>query len=232
MLKKSLVILFSLGISTNLALADDHADAGGTWFGAVDFSTNLSTDVSPEDNSGQAPIYTSGISEDIDTSWGVGLGYRYNANIAVALRYEQADLEAGNTINYVSASPTQITSSSDADVTNVMLEGLYIVPYSEQLEFFILGGIGEAEIETHAAFDATGQITCGAENTDTSIRVGIGATYFMSQTSGFYAGLQRTEYGDVIIRENPSGGACGGISAAKDNDLESDDFRLGYFISF
>ena len=53
MLKKSLVILFSLGISTNLALADDHADAGGTWFGAVDFSTNLSTDVSPEDNSGQ-----------------------------------------------------------------------------------------------------------------------------------------------------------------------------------
>ena len=112
-----------------------------------------------------------------------------------------------------------------------MLEGLYIVPYSEQLEFFILGGIGEAEIETHAAFDATGQITCGAENTDTSIRVGIGATYFISQTSGFYAGLQRTEYGDVNIRDHSSG-ACAGISAAKDKDLESDDFRLGYFISF
>ena len=81
MLKNSLVILFSMGISTNLALADDHADAGGTWFGAVDFSTNLSTDVSPEDNSGQAPIYTSGLTEDIDTSWGVGLGYRYNATL-------------------------------------------------------------------------------------------------------------------------------------------------------
>ena len=231
MLKNSLVILFSLGLLTNLAFADDHSNAGGTWFGLVDFSTNLSTDVSPEDNSGVAPIYTSGISNDIDTSWGVGLGYRYNTNIAVALRYEQADLEAGNTINYVSASPTQITSSSDADVTNIMLEGLYIVPYSDQLEFFLLGGIGEAEIETHAAFDATGQITCGAENTDTSIRVGIGATYFMSQTSGFYAGLTRTEYGDVNVREYSSG-ACGGISVAKDKDLESDDFRVGYFISF
>jgi len=231
MLKKSLVILFSLGISTNLALADDHADAGGTWFGAVDFSTNLSTDVSPEDNSGQAPIYTSGISEDIDTSWGVGLGYRYNANIAVALRYEQADLEAGNVINYVSAASTQVTSSSDADVTNIMLEGLYIVPYSDQLEFFILGGIGEAEIETHAAFSGATQLTCGAENTDTSIRVGIGGTYFMSQTSGFYAGITRTEYGDVNIRDYFSG-ACQNNSAAKDKDLESDDFRVGYFISF
>ncbi len=231
MLKNSLVILFSLGLSTNLAFADDHADAGGTWFGAVDFSTNLSTDVSPEDNSGVAPIYTSGISEDIDTSWGVGLGYRYNTNIAVALRYEQADLEAGNVINYVSAASTQVTSSSDADVTNIMLEGLYIVPYSEQLEFFILGGIGEAEIETHAAFGGATQLTCGAENTDTSIRLGIGGTYFMSQTSGFYAGITRTEYGDVNIRDH-SGGACAGISAAKDKDLESDDFRVGYFISF
>ena len=165
----------------------------------------------------------------MSTSWGVGLGYRYNANIAVALRYEQADLETGNTINYVSASPTQITSSSDADVTNVMLEGLYIVPYSEQLEFFILGGIGEAEIETHAAFDATGQITCGAENTDTSIRVGIGATYFISQTSGFYAGLQRTEYGDVIVRENPQERA-GAYPLPKTMILKATIFRLGYFI--
>ena len=231
MLKNSLIILFSLGLSTNLAFADDHADTSGTWFGAVDFSTNLSTDVSPEDNSGIAPIYTSGISEDIDTSWGVGLGYRYNTNIAVALRYEQADLEAGNVINYVSAASTQVTSSSDADVTNIMIEGLYIVPYSDQLEFFILGGIGEAEIETHAAFDGATQLSCGAENTDTSIRLGIGGTYFMSQTSGFYAGLTRTEYGDVNIRDR-IGGACAGISAAKDKDLESDDFRVGYFISF
>ena len=231
MIKNSLVALFSLGLSTNLAFADDHVDTGGTWFGAVDFSTNLSTDVSPEDNSGVAPIYTSGLTNDIDTSWGVGLGYRYNPNIAIALRYEQADLEAGTTINYVSAASTPVTSSSDADVTNIMLEGLYIFPYSDQLEFFVLGGIGEAEIETHASFSGTNQLTCGYTNTDTSTRVGIGGTYFMSQTSGFYAGLTRTEYGDVIIRDESSG-ACSGVSAAKDNDLESDDFRVGYFISF
>ena len=53
----------------------------------------------------------------------------------------------------------------------------------------------------------------------------------MSQTSGFYAGLTRTEYGDVNIRDYLSG-ACAGISAAKDKDLESDDLRIGYFISF
>ena len=231
MLKNSLIVLFSLGLATNLALADDHSDTSGTWFGAVDFSTNLSTDVSPEDNSGVAPIYTSGITDDIDTSWGIGLGYRYNSNIAVALRYEQADLEAGSVINYVSAASTQVTSSSDSDVTNIMLEGLYIIPYSDQLEFFVLGGIGEAEIETHASFSGNNQLICGYTNTETSTRVGIGGTYFMSQDSGFYAGLTRTEYGDVLIRDESSG-ACSGVSAAKDNDLESDDFRVGYFISF
>ena len=231
MFRNLLAVLIFLGISNDLPLADDHADTGGTWFGAVDFSTNLSTDVSPEDNSGIAPIYTSGILEDIDTSWGIGLGYRYNTNIAVALRYEQADLEAGSVINYVSAASTQVTSSNDADVTNIMLEGFYIVPYSNQLEFFILGGIGEAEIETNAGFSGATQLTCGAENTDTSIRVGVGGTYFMSQTSGFYAGLTRTEYGDVNIR-NHLGGACAGLSVAKDKDLESDDFRVGHFISF
>ena len=86
MLKKSLVILFSLGLSTNLAFADDHADAGGTWFGAVDFSTNLSTDVSPEDNSSVAQFILLEF-QKISTHLGVlvlaTIQYQYCCSIAL-----------------------------------------------------------------------------------------------------------------------------------------------------
>ena len=234
MWKGPLVALCALGLSTNLAVADDHANSGSTWFALADFSTNLSTDVTGTDNSEVAPIYKSGISDDLDMSWGIGVGYRYDNNIAAVLRYEEADLEVGSSINYVSTAASTVDQASDTEITNVMLEAAYFIPYSERLEFFLLGGIGEAEIETFDIKEMQSgtlvTLACGDENTETSLRVGIGATYYMSQQNGFYAGITRTDYGDVRIREYSS--ACASTSPAKDKDLETDDFRIGYFMSF
>ena len=227
--KKSLVGLFVLGLSTNLAFADDHANSGSTWFALVDFSTNLSTDATPVDPD-TSDTYTGGITEDLDTSFGIGVGYRYENNIGAILRYEEADLEVGSQV-IIGGTSQAVTGSSDTEISNIMLEAAYFIPYSENLEFFVLGGIGKAEIETNRIdLDGT-QAGCGFENKETSMRVGIGATYYMSQTNGFYAGVTRTDYGDVNIRDYDTSCAAS-ESAAYDKDLESDDFRIGYFMSF
>ncbi len=237
MWKNSFVALCALGLSTNLAIADDHTSSGSTWFALADFSTNLSTDVSPEDTSGIGNIYSGGITDDLDSSWALGLGYRYDNNIAAVLRYEEADVEVASQITFSNGSPIAVTSSSDTEITNVMLEAAYFIPYSESLEFFLLGGIGEAEIETSdimmTVSGVVENLSCSDKNTETSLRVGIGATYYMSQTNGFYAGITRTDYGDVTIKDYNDPGVCSSASSkALDADLETDDFRIGYFMSF
>lgn len=227
--RNSLLGLCALGLSTSLAFADDHANSGSTWFALVDFSTNLSTDAMPVD-SDTTNTYSGGLTEDLDTSFGIGVGYRYNNNIGAILRYEEADLEVGSQV-ITGGTSQAVTSSSDTEISNIMLEAAYFIPYSENLEFFVLGGIGKAEIETNRIDLAGAQASCGAENKETTMRVGIGATYYMSQTNGFYAGVTRTDYGDVRIRDFDSG-CDASESTAYDKDLESDDFRIGYFMSF
>ena len=229
LVKNSIMALCALGLSTNLAFADDHVNSASTWFALVDFSTNLSTDASPEDNSSDP--YGGGLTDDLDMSWGLGLGYRYDNNIAAVLRYEEADVEVASQVT-IDGTAIPTTRSSDTEITNIMLEAAYFIPYSESLEFFVLGGIGEAEIETNEIDLAGDQATCGVKNDETSLRVGIGATYYMSQTNGFYAGITRTDYGDVRIRDFDSGACSSSESTALDKDLETDDFRIGYFMSF
>ena len=224
-----MMALCALGLSTNMAFADDHANSGSTWFALIDFSTNLSTDVSPVDST-TTDVYSGGISDDLDASWGIGVGYRYENNIGAILRYEEADLEVGDQV-IIGGTPQAVTGSSDTEISNIMLEAAYFIPYSESLEFFVLGGVGEAEIKTHVIDLEGTQAGCGVDNNETSLRVGIGATYYMSQTNGFYAGITRTDYGDVRIRDYDTSCAASD-SAAYDKDLETDDFRIGYFMSF
>mgnify|MGYP001118961623 CR=1 FL=1 len=69
-----------------------------------------------------------------------------------------------------------------------MLEGTYFIPYSDNIEFFALGGIGRAEItsnQLNTVFEGEiEQATCKFENDSTSYRLGLGASYYMSQKSG------------------------------------------------
>ena len=118
MLRKTfLVALCTLGLSTNIAIADDHATSGSTWFALVDFSTNLSTGASPEDTASDP--YGGGLTDDLDMSCGLGLGYRYDNNIAAVLRYEQADVEVASQVT-INGTPQAVTRSSDTEITNIM----------------------------------------------------------------------------------------------------------------
>ena len=249
----------STGLSTSVALADGYessgyaaggyeaANAGAKgdyFFGQIDYSINIKTDVTSESapaSIAQGSAYTGGLIDEFDSSWGVGIGYRYGNNVAAIVRYEEASASSDAALRFVdvngSPQTRTITDSGDTDITNIMLEAAYFMPYSEKVEFFVLGGLGRAEIETQdLSVNIVGlgsyRVGCGEQETNTSYRLGAGATYAMTRAAGFYAGVTYTNYGDLAAKETDDNQNCSTRSGSQDVDLESQDVRIGYYINF
>ena len=257
MLKRVLLSAAALGFSTSIAVAGGHTTSntgmnGDYFFGQIDYSFNLNTEFKPEDG---APTYdagsdehdrayTGGYVDDFDSSWGVGLGYRYANNTAAILRYEEASFESTGTLGIVDVNGVvgslPLTEYGDTDITNMMLEAAYYVPINEKIEFFVMGGVGRAEIETTDAYITDSdsglvvRAVCGDQETNTSYRIGAGGTFAVSHTTGFYGGLTYTNYGDLAGRDTDenTGDTCAGRSTSQDTDIESQDLRIGYYIRF
>ncbi|MCH1543100.1 MAG: outer membrane beta-barrel protein, partial [Alphaproteobacteria bacterium] len=236
--------------SSAIALAEDNIQTGSaTNFVLIDYGLNLSADADIKDTmtlgtggdeANESELLFSGEAVD-DTSGfiGIGIGHRYNNNIAAVLRYETGETEAG-TMGALIAEGSPITSvdvaSIDLDITTIMLEGVYFIPYSERIELWGLVGIGQSEVETNkvsATIDGTAVIAvCGDSEDNTSTRLGVGATYYMNQTQGFYAGLTMSQYGDASFKAEDDGSCSNQADTASIEDIEATDFRIGYFRSF
>ena len=235
--------------SSAIALAEDNIQTGSaTNFVLIDYGLNLSADadikdtmtLGTDDEANESELLFSGEAVD-DTSGfiGIGVGHRYDNNIAAVLRYETGETEAG-TMGALIAEGSPITSvdvaSIDLDITTIMLEGVYFIPYSERIELWGLVGIGQSEVETNkvsATIDGTAMIAvCGDSEDNTSTRLGVGATYYMNQTQGFYAGLTMSQYGDASFKAEDDGSCSNQADTASIEDIEATDFRIGYFRSF
>ena len=236
--------------SSAIALAEDNIQTGSaTNFVLIDYGLNLSADADIKDTmtlgtggdeANESELLFSGEAVD-DTSGfiGIGIGHRYDNNIAAVLRYETGETEAG-TMGALIAEGSSITSvdvaSIDLDITTIMLEGVYFIPYSERIELWGLVGIGQSEVETNkvsATIDGTAVIAvCGDSEDNTSTRLGVGATYYMNQTQGFYAGLTMSQYGDASFKAEDDGSCSNQADTASIEDIEATDFRIGYFRSF
>ena len=236
--------------SSAIALAEDNIQTGSaTNFVLIDYGLNLSADADIKntmtlgtggDEANESELLFSGEAVD-DTSGfiGIGIGHRYDNNIAAVLRYETGETEAG-TMGALIAEGSPITSvdvaSIDLDIATIMLEGVYFIPYSERIELWGLVGIGQSEVETNkvsATIDGTAVIAvCGDSEDNTSTRLGVGATYYMNQTQGFYSGLTMSQYGDASFKAEDDGGCSNQADTASIEDIEATDFRIGYFRSF
>ena len=236
--------------SSAIALAEDNIQTGSaTNFVLIDYGLNLSADADIKDTltlgtggdeANESELLFSGEAVD-DTSGfiGIGIGHRYDNNIAAVLRYETGETEAG-TMGALIAEGSPITSvdvaSIDLDIATIMLEGVYFIPYSERIELWGLVGIGQSEVETNkvsATIDGTAVIAvCGDSEDNTSTRLGVGATYYMNQTQGFYSGLTMSQYGDASFKAEDDGGCSNQADTASIEDIEATDFRIGYFRSF
>jgi opacity protein-like surface antigen len=222
------------------AIAEDDVKSDDVWFGLIDYSLNLKTESDPSDINTDSSTYLNGLTDEFENSYGIGMGYRFSNNVAISARYELADIEPSSTLDLRDNDDGEVftvgQTGGGGEIINIMLEGTYYIPYSDNLEFFALGGIGRAQIKSDqlsTVFD--GEIEQGTcklyQNENTSYRLGLGTSYYMTQKNGFYAALTYTNYGDYKVRDFDDG-FCGSEATAMDKDLESQDLRIGYFFSF
>jgi hypothetical protein len=244
---------------SGFAYAQEATSQGNsTNFILVDYGFNLSADADVKETlphgtgDDETTLLLTGEAVD-DTSGfiGIGIGHRYDNNIAAVLRYETGETESGtlgtniaegalfdedNNIPLTSAT----VSSIDIDITTFMLEGVYFIPYSERIELWGLVGLGQSEVETNnVPITMNGTETavgvCGDSEDNTSTRLGVGGTYYMNQTQGFYAGITMSQYGDASYKmsaDEDSGGCTNEAESLSIDDIETTDFRIGYFRSF
>lgn len=216
----------------------------------IDYGFNLSADGDVNDSlaySASDPLrLEDGIIDDTSGFIGIGIGHRYANNIGAILRYETGELDSG-TMN-VDVFPNNndgITSASidnafTTEVDSFFLEGAYFMPYSEQVELWGLVGLGQSEVTTSTNSltfngDPTTSETaiCSSSEDNTATRFGVGATYYLSQTHGFYGGVTMSNYGDASFKATDDNGECTNANDTLSiDDIEATDLRIAYFRSF
>jgi hypothetical protein len=253
MLNKLTASVLALLTMSGFAYAQEATSQGNsTNFILVDYGFNLSADADiketrplgadENDDSLTAILLTGEAVDDTSGFIGIGIGHRYDNNIAAVLRYETGETETG-TLGSIIAEGAGITSvavsSIDIDITTFMLEGVYFIPYSERIELWGLVGLGQSEVETNnvpMTLNGTAVLgVCGDSEDNTSTRLGVGGTYYMNQTQGFYAGITMSQYGDASYKmtsDTDDFGCTNENETLSIDDIETTDFRIGYFRSF
>jgi hypothetical protein len=255
MLNKLSASVLALLTMSGFAYAQEATSQGNsTNFILVDYGFNLSADADVKETKSlgladdETTLLLTGEAVD-DTSGfiGIGIGHRYDNNIAAVLRYETGETESGTlgaTIaegalfdedNNIPLTSVNV-SSIDIDITTFMLEGVYFIPYSERIELWGLVGLGQSEVETNnvpMTLNGTAVLAvCGDSEDNTSTRLGVGGTYYMNQTQGFYAGITMSQYGDASYKLEDDGVCTNEAETLSIDDIETTDFRIGYFRSF
>lgn len=103
-----------------------------------------------------------------------------------------------------------------------------------------LVGVGRSELETSTTV-ISGTLSgsavsfvavCKRSKDNTSTRIGVGATYYMSQSNGFYGGITRSDYGDAEYNMYDNNACTSTPDILTLEDTTATDFRIGYFVSF
>ena len=226
------------------------SQGNSTNFILIDYGISLSADGDVNDtaiHSVTSPIRVANDGEIVDDTSGfvgIGIGHRYANNIGAILRYETGELESGTlNIEVFPNNDEEITSANLAsgfttEVDSFFLEGVYFMPYSEQVELWGLVGVGQSEVTTSTASvifnggtDAVLAI-CSSSEDNTATRFGVGATYYLSQTQGFYGGVTISNYGDASYNSESNGECTNNPDTMTIDDIEATDLRIGYFRSF
>lgn len=236
---------------SSFAYAQEAAPQGNsTNFILIDYGISLSADGDVNDTAVHSvtnPIRLvddGGVIDDTSGFVGIGIGHRYANNIGAILRYETGELESGTLNievfpnNNEGITSANIASGFTTEVDSFFLEGAYFMPYSEQVELWGLVGVGQSEVTTSTAMVVTNLdpnaviAICSSSEDNTATRFGVGATYYLSQTQGFYGGVTLSNYGDASYKSE-SGGACtNNTDTMTIDDIEATDLRIGYFRSF
>ena len=249
MLRKFSTSFLAIMTISSFAYAQEATSQGNsTNFILVDYGFNLSADADIKETtafSASNPLrLKDGVVDDTNGFVGIGIGHRYANNIGAVLRYETGELESGTmNLEIFPNNDESITSANlggafTTDVESFFLEGVYFVPYSEQIELWGLVGVGQSEVETSTNLISVNEqplvpAICSSSEDNTATRFGLGATYYLSQTQGFYGGITMSNYGDASFKATNDDDECSNVDDTMSlEDIEATDFRIGYFRSF
>ena len=250
----SAVLMVFMTASVYASAQEAGSQGNSTNFLLIDYGINLSADGdendtavfgSNEDAGETALRIQDGIIDETSGFVAIGIGHRYANNIGAVLRYETGELDSGP-INIEIAADSDITAASAVDaftteVESFFLEGAYFMPYSEQIELWGLVGVGQSEVTTsnnsvNLTIGGETQVVpaiCKSSEDNTATRFGAGATFYLSQTHGFYGGVTLSNYGDALFKATDDNNLCTNqADTLSVKDIESTDLRIGYFRSF
>ena len=206
--KNTTVALLSAGL-VGLLPALASADWSDDLMMDVRFNYAITSDVGGTDTDSTSAKLVTFNGDGIEGSSGFGLsvGKRFD-NMGVSLAYESMGVTYDLSGSVQASGSVELPGTeSDFDVDTFMLEIDYTGQINEAFDWNVLAGIGQTTFDFGAngvtVPQADGTIALTGEtsdNSDTSMRIGAGVSYKLSETATLLTMLQYTNYGTADLK--------------------------------
>lgn len=184
--------------------------ASANWTADIRFNYAITSDVggTDQDIGDDSEIVTfNGDGIEGSSGFGFSVGKRFD-NMGVSLAYESMGVtyDLSGSVQ-ASGSVERPGTESDYDVDTFMLEIDYTGQINEAFDWNVLAGIGQTTFDfgangvTVPQADGTNFLTGEtSDNSDTSMRIGAGVSYKLSETATLLTMLQYTNYGTADLK--------------------------------
>ena len=204
MIKRQLIMISAA------AVAVSPLAASADWTADLRLNYAITSDVggSDQDVGDDNEIVTfNGDGIEGDSGFGFAVGKRFD-NMGVSLAYESMGVTYDLSGSVQANGAVQLSGTeSDFDVDTFMLEIDYTGQINEAFDWNVLAGIGQTTFDFGANGvtipQADGTIALTGEtsdNSDTSMRIGAGVSYKLSETATLLTMLQYTNYGSADLK--------------------------------
>jgi opacity protein-like surface antigen len=203
---------YLIGISVTGAIAfmpfSVLADWKEGWTGDVRYKYVVSSDAngSDTDTSSNQLVTFNGDAVDGESGFGFAIGKKID-NIGISLAYERMGVTADLTGSIQADGDLQLDTKSDFDIDTWMLEVDYTIAINDSFSGNLLAGIGQSTFDFSAnstrilrADGSVLNVGDTSDNTETTIRLGAGVGYKLSDRATLLTMLQYTDYGTADLK--------------------------------
>ena len=205
---------YLIGISVTGAIAfmpfSVLADWKEGWTGDVRYKYVVSSDGngSDTDTSSNQLVTFNGDAVDGESGFGFAIGKKID-NIGISLAYERMGVTADLTGSIQADGDLQLDTKSDFDIDTWMLEVDYTIAINDSFSGNLLAGIGQSTFDFSAnstrilrADGSVLNVGDTSDNTETTIRLGAGVGYKLSDRATLLTMLQYTDYGTADLKSD------------------------------
>ena len=204
MIKRQLIMISAA------AVAVSPLAASADWTADLRLNYAITSDAGGSDQDvgdGSHLVTFNGDGIEGDSGFGFAVGKRFD-NMGVSLAYESMGVTYDLSGSVQANGAVQLSGTeSDFDVDTFMLEIDYTGQINEAFDWNVLAGIGQTTFDfganktTVPQADGTNFLTGEtSDNSDTSMRIGAGVSYKLSETATLLTMLQYANYGTADLK--------------------------------